>query len=287
MILVTGAAGKTGRAVINALHRQNAAVRALVRRPEQEAAVREAGAGQVMVGDFLDETAVRQAMRSVAAVYHLCPNMHPAEVKIGRLAIAAAQAERVGRFVYHSVLHPQTPQMPHHWSKLQVEAALFESGLSYVIVQPAAYMQNLLAGWQTIVEAGAYRVPYGVETRLSLVDLADVAEVAARVLLEPAHQGATYELVGTAGLTQVEVAAVIGEVVGRPVAAEVIPRETWRREAVAAGMGDYALETLLRMFEYYERYGLWGSPHVLGWLLGRPVTSLEGFLQREMSRPGA
>src|SRR5687768_7584784 len=154
MILVIGAAGKTGRAVISALHQQNAAVRALVRRPEQEQSVREAGAGQVMVGDLLDVTAVRQAMRGLEAVYHLCPNMHPAEAEIGRLAITAAQAEGIGRFVYHSVLHPQTPQMPHHWNKLQVEAALFESGLAYVIVQPAAYMQNLLAGWQTIIEAG-------------------------------------------------------------------------------------------------------------------------------------
>jgi NAD(P)H dehydrogenase (quinone) len=285
MILVTGAAGKTGRAVIGALRERGAAVRALVRRPEQEGAVKDAGAQQVIVGDLLDETAVRRALAGIEAVYHVCPNMHPEEVRIGRIAIAAARAEAVGRFVYHSVLHPQTPQMPHHWHKLQVEATLFELGLDYVILQPAAYMQNLLAGWQTIVEAGVYRVPYALTTRLSLVDLQDVAEVAARVLLEPGHQGATYELVGTAGLTQLEVAAVLSQVLGRPVTAELISREQWRQQA--AGMEAYALETLLRMFAYYEQYGLWGSPNVLEWLLGRPATSLAAFLQRVMSRPSS
>ncbi len=50
--------------------------------------------------------------------------------------------------------------------------------------EPAAYMQNVLAHWRTVVEEGVYPVPYRVETRLAAVDLEDVAEVAARVLTE-------------------------------------------------------------------------------------------------------
>ncbi len=65
------------------------------------------------------------------------------------------------------------------------------------ILQPTAYMQNILAGWRSIVEDGIYRVPYPIDTRISLVDLRDVAEAAARVLTEDGHVGATYELVGT------------------------------------------------------------------------------------------
>jgi uncharacterized protein YbjT (DUF2867 family) len=146
-------------------------------------------------------------------------------------------------------------------------------------------MQNLLSGWQTIIADGRYPVPYALTTRLSLVDLQDIAEAAARVLLQPGHEGATYELVGTPGLTQLEVAAILSQTLNRPVTAEAIPREQWRQQAIAAGLNAYARETLLQMFEYYEQYGLWGSPIVLAWLLRRPPTSLASFVQREMSRP--
>jgi uncharacterized protein YbjT (DUF2867 family) len=117
--------------------------------------------------------------------------MNPAEVEIGEGVIVAACAAGVEHVVYHSVLHPQTEAMPHHWSKLRVEEKLFESGLAYTILQPAAYMQNVLAYWEAIMEHGVYPVPYAVEARLSMVDLEDVARSAALILTEPGHIGAT------------------------------------------------------------------------------------------------
>ena len=70
-------------------------------------------------------------------------------------AIRAAQSAGVERFVYHSVLHPQVEIMAHHWQKMRVEEQLFESGLSFTILQPAAYMQNVLAGWDGRFELDA------------------------------------------------------------------------------------------------------------------------------------
>lgn len=170
--------------------------------------------------------------------------------------------------------------MPHHWNKLRVEEALFESGLAFTILQPTAYMQNVLAGWEAIVERGVFTVPYPVETRLSLVDLEDVAEAAAIVLTEPGHAGATYELVGTQAMTQVEVAEALSQNLGHAVRAEAKSIETWEQGARASGMGDYPIETLIKMFRYYERFGLTGNPHALGWLLRRPPTTFEAFVAR-------
>jgi uncharacterized protein YbjT (DUF2867 family) len=280
MILVTGAAGKTGRAVIRALAGRAQPVRALVRREAQADAVRAAGAHDVAVGDLRDAAVLGRAADGARAVYHICPNVSPDEVAIGRAVIAAARAAGVERFAYHSVLHPQTEAMPHHWSKLRVEEALFESGLAVTILQPAPYMQNLLAGWGAIVERGAYAVPYPPETRLSLVDLEDVAEAAAIVLTGPGHSGATYELCGTEALTQTQVAEVLGQQLGRPVRAEAVPLEAWERDARAAGLGEYAIEMLIKMFRYYERFGLAGSPGVLRWLLGRAPATLAEFAAR-------
>ena len=279
MILVTGAAGKTGLAVIAALSQKGEAVRALVRRPAQEAFVREAGSVEVVVGDMSHTEVWPPAMGGIRAVYHIAPNMHPEEVLMGRNALNGAREAGVKHFVFHSVLHPQTATMPHHWNKLRVEEMIFESGLPFTILQPAAYMQNILGGWRLIREDGVYRVPYPVSTRLSLVHLGDVAQVAARVLTEPGHTGATYELVGTQPLSQTEVAEALSQTLSRPVKAREITLAEWREQAEQDGTPEYAVEALLKMFRYYAAYGFVGSPGVLGWLLERAPRTLGEVLE--------
>jgi NAD(P)H dehydrogenase (quinone) len=280
LILVTGAAGKTGRAATRALVARGVQVRALVHRGEQGKALLALGAQEVVAGDLLDRSVMGPAASGARAVYHICPNVHPEELAIGWVAIDAAREAGVEQFVYHSVLHPQIEAMPHHWQKMRVEEQLFESGLDYTILQPGAYMQNVLGQWDSVVQSGIYSVPYNIKTRLGMVDLADVAEVAARVLTEAGHDGATYELVGPEALTQRQVAEVLGLRLGRQVQAQQVQLATWEQRARAAGMGDYQVQTLLQMFQYYDRHGFWGSPRVLGWLLGRAPGSFEAFATR-------
>jgi NAD(P)H dehydrogenase (quinone) len=282
MILVTGAAGKTGWAVTEALLDRGTAVRAWVRRPAQVAGLQWLGVTDIVVGDMADTAVYQRAATGVRAIYHICPNMHPDEVALGRTAIAAAQAAGVAHFVYHSVLHPQTEKMPHHWQKLRVEEILLESGLPFTILQPAAYMQNLLGSREAILNQGIYPVPYPVDTRLGMVDLLDVAAAAAAVLAEPEHVGATYELAGPEVLTQTEVAAILSQTLGRPVRAEQIAIADWQQQAAAAGLGSYQIETLTQMFDYYARIGFYGNSNVLRWLVARPLTPLAEFAAREL-----
>ncbi len=280
MILVTGAAGKTGQAIIKALIARRQPVRALVRRDEQTQIVRLLGTKEAIVGDMRDATTLKRATQSVHAVYHICPNVSPDEIQIGKTAIAAARDAGVERFVFHSVMHPQTEAMTHHWNKLRVEEALFETGLAYTILQPSSYMQNVLGGWKVIVERGVYTVPYTVEARMSMVDLEDVAQAAAVVLTEPGHLGATYELAGPEVLTQTQIAETLSKHLKRPVRAEQITIEAWTLQAQASGMGEYQIETLTKMFHYYDRNGFWGNPHTLSQLLGRTPTKFDAFVER-------
>jgi NAD(P)H dehydrogenase (quinone) len=280
MILITGAGGKTGKAIIKALVARGAAVRALVRSAAHEAALRAMGAHDVVVGAMDDPAALSRATNGVQAIYHICPNVSPHEVGFAKALVAAATHSGVSRFVYHSVLHPQIEAMPHHWNKLRVEELLFSSGLDITILQPTAYMQNSLAEWDRMVGEGIYRAPYPVETRLSLVDLDDVAEAAALVLTNNGHSGATYELVGTPPLSQIEIAQIFGHALNKAVRAEAETIESWDRRARSAGMDDHARATLTKMFRAYARDGLKGNPNVLGWLLGRPPTSFASFAVR-------
>jgi len=280
MILVTGAGGKTGQAILRQLDRRGAKARALVHNPAGVDAVLQAGAREALTGDFLSEADLNAAMQGVEALYHICPNMHPEEVRIGRAVLQAAKRAGVSHFVYHSVLHPQVSRMPHHWNKMLVEEMIFESGLPFTILQPCAYMQNMLGYWKRIVADGVYALPYPVETRISVVDLEDVAEAAAQVLTTPGHQAAIYELAGPQALSQAETAVLLAEALRREVRTEQIDRSAWERQVRAAGMADYAVNTLLAMFAYYEHFGFEGNPNALARLLGRPAHTLTQFIQR-------
>jgi len=280
MILVTGAAGKTGKAVIKALAGRGARVHALVRNPEHAGALMALGAAEVALGSFTDAAALASAAAGANAIYHICPNVSREEVAYARAVVAAAKSQGVTRFVYHSVLHPQIEAMPHHWAKMQTEEMLFAAGFDLTILQPTAYMQNILAAWRGITAEGVFRVPYPVETRLSLVDLDDVAEAAALVLTQDGHAGATYELVGTGPLGQLEVAVAIGAALNRDVRAEAESIAAWEARTGAEGMGEHERATLAAMFRYYAAHGLIGNCKTLRWLLGRAPNDLAGFLGR-------
>ncbi len=292
MILVTGAAGKTGRRVIGALVRRDQQVRALIR-PGREAQVKQMqalGVSEIVTGDMSDPVTWKGATSHISAIYHICPNMHQDEVKIGRLMIGAALDQSVGRVVYHSVLHPQTEAMSHHWNKLRVEELLIKSSLNYTILQPAAYMQNIVANRKAVLDNGIYQMPYPPETMMNLVDLEDVAETAAMVLTGQNHDGtvtlnhshATYQLAGPATMSQHQVAAVLSAVVGREVKALGLPLQEWITNARAGGLGEYQIQTLASMFDFYAQFGFAGNGNVHSWLLGRPLTSLREFVLREM-----
>lgn len=276
MILVTGAGGKTGRSLIKQLSNAES-VCAIIRRDEQAATLKSLGAEKTVVGDMRDASVIRSAMQGVRAVYHICPNMHPEEILIGKLIIDEAHRAGLEHFVYHSVLHPQTEKMGHHWAKLRVEELLFESGLPFTILQPAPYMQNLLAEWKNMIEVGVLRVPYSVDAEFSFVDLEDVAESAHIVLKEGDHKGATYELVGTQPMTNLEVAEVFSRILDQPIHAEKEDLKDWKLRVKSRSA--YATGALIKMFEYYDQWGLKGNPNILRWLLHREATSLDSFIE--------
>lgn len=277
MILVTGAGGKTGRTLIKTLSKVES-VCAFVHREEHIAVLQSAGADKMIVGDLQDKSRIHSAIQGARGVYHICPNMNPNEAEIGGVVIEQARKAGVEQFVYHSVLHPQTEKMKHHMQKLRVEEMLFESGLPFTILQPAPYMQNLLAGRRSILEDRVLRVPYSVDSKFSFVDLEDLAEAARIVLTESGHVNAIYEIAGTRAMSHVEVAEIFSRVLNRDVHAEKEGSTEWKLRA--AGMSDDAIENLLNMFEYYDQWGLVGNPNVLRWILKREPTSMGIFVDR-------
>ena len=214
-IAVTGAAGKTGRAVTASLQRRGVEVVPLAR-------------GVV----DLDTGAGLEHLDGCSAVYLIAPNVHPDEPGVVSRVLAAAREHGVERVVYHSVAQPYAPAMPHHVDKARSEDLVRRSGLAWTVLQPCAYAQNLLDALHS--ETPALTVPYSVDSPFSFVDLDDVGKAAAAVLTEPRHVGATYELGGPDAVSVRDLAALAQDVLGTCVPASNMSVQEWRGAGGAA-----------------------------------------------------
>lgn len=284
MILITGANGQTGRAIIKALLSKGERIRAFVHTTEQIQEIKSLGQMEVVAGDMLDEKAVNEAFIGVSTVYHICPAVNPHEVEIGQMIIKAARLAKVEHFVYHSVLHSVLQDMPHHQKKLMVEELLVDSGIPYTIIQPAVFMQNILMSWKLLSEKGIFQQKFFTtqETRICMIDLEDLAEAASIILTSPGHIGATYELCGPENLSLSDMIAAMEQNFGREIKVETLQDAMFAAQLKKLGVEDYQVNTLLKMFQHYNEHGFIGNPNVLTWILGRKPNNFSSFILRAL-----
>lgn len=272
-VAVFGAAGKTGQAVTAGLRARGVPVRALIRRAGSVGA---APGIEPMVVDLERTEGLRAALAGCRSAYVLAPNVHPDEPGLVAPVLAAA-ADLGVRVVYHSVLHPFAPSMPHHLDKARVESLLHDSTLDWTVLQPASYQDNA-AGVADQVAAGRWPVPYSPDSPFTPIALADLGEAAARVLVEDGHRDATYELAGPDRLSTREMAAVAASALGREV--EVVDTHDDWAAGPGADLDRHARERLQAMFDHYDRAGFCGGSAVLTQLLGRTPTTWAEWVRR-------
>ncbi|GJE98705.1 NAD(P)-binding protein [Phanerochaete sordida] len=289
-ILLTAASGRTSGFVLRELLAHGVpagGVRLMVR---SEDAVRKVQAAHpqlprsaFVIADFLEASTLGPALAGVDTVFHNAPGFHALEGAMGVAVIEAAKKAGVKHFVYCSVLFPVLSKLLNHDVKRGVEEFLIESGLDYTILEPTSFMQNMDV--KGAAHTGALMCAYTPQVLQGFVDLADLAQVARLVLLDPApHNRARYELVGE-NMALADVAKTIARVAGLSgVACEAVPRsEILKRGVVTARPGSaYATDALDRMLYYYDKRGIPGNNNTLRWLLGREPTSWEGFVRREL-----
>jgi uncharacterized protein YbjT (DUF2867 family) len=281
-LLLTGAAGGTGRAVLAALKRRGARVRAMATREASAQALREAGADETALARFDDPAALAAALRGIDTVFHIPPRMKPEEVDNGLAVIAAARAAGVRRIALHSVINSQVQAIRFHVHKRLVEEAAITSGLPWIIFQPTNYMQNVAWQWARLVERGELLFPYSAQAPISWLDLEDYAEGVARALVEPGFDYGTYEMVSAqAPLNRQELAAIWSRMLGREVRATTMPLDDYMALPHWQGRDPREIAILRTMFEEFDRHGApGGNWRVLALLLGREPTAYETFARR-------
>jgi uncharacterized protein YbjT (DUF2867 family) len=283
MILVTSAYGNNGRKLIPRLAEMGLDIRAL-NLSDKINELKKLGAKEVIIGNAFDLSILDQAMEGIESVFHVGPSFHPQEAEMGIAVIDAASKGGVEHFVYDSVLHPQIIELLQHRMKLRVEQHLINSNLNYTILQPMHYMQNI--NIEDVYQQGVFIQASALETPLSFVDMDDKVEVAAKVLTEDCHYGATYELCSDDNLNAIEIAEIMSRVMGKEIKAKLVPKDV-----IISGFqrafpeyGDYPAKGFNALFDYYSKHGFIGNSNVLRMLLGRDPTTLEEFIGREYKK---
>ncbi|MER5436262.1 NAD(P)H-binding protein [Streptomyces sp. NPDC002588] len=277
-IVIAGAAGAAGRSLIAALRARDVDVVALSHSDAGEQRLRDTEA-TVVRADLAQVAQLREPFAGAEAVHVIPPALHPLEDVLVENAVRAAVAAGVPRFVYHSVMHPHTPVLRNHIRKANAEAAVRDSDLRWTILQPSMFSQVALLMFGGA--EGEVTLPFNPEARIAMLDLRDLAEVAARVLTEPGHDYATYELSGP--LTSLkEMAVDISAAKGRPLPTRQVPVAAGPLPPVAAS-NPMAAADMISTFAYYDQYGFRGNPRVLEMLLGRPAATFAEVARRELA----
>jgi len=270
VILVLAAGGYTGGLVTGELARRGIEVRGFVRDAAGSEAARAAGATETVAGDLRDLSSIEQAVGGVEGVFLIGPRFMPEEAAVGKATIDAAVRAGVRRVVFSGVYHPSISGLVNHQSKLEVENHLYRSALEFTILQPARFLHGLLLSSRVrILNEGVLADAFSPEAKMSYVDYRDVAEVAAIAFAEDRLAGGTFELASRGEHTLHELAAEIGEVIGRPLRAERTPLSRYG-PADRLLANPYAAVGFTHLREFYDRHGFrGGNPVVLESILGR------------------
>jgi uncharacterized protein YbjT (DUF2867 family) len=254
-ILVIGGTGTVGSEVVARLLEAGAETRVLVRSPEKAKSL-PAGA-KAAAGSLEDIASLSAAMEGVDGIFLITP-LGPLETAMGITAVRAAQQAAVKRLVYLSVFHVEEGRhIPHFGSKIPVEIAVQESGVTYTILRPNEFFQNDRNLKQAITEYGLYPFPTG-DIGVNRVDVRDIAEAAVNALTQSGHEDKTYPLVGPEVFTGKRIAEVYRRLLGRPVHYGGNDLDAWAGQAKQM-MPMEMVEDLCIMFGHFHKEGMLAS----------------------------
>ncbi|ANL66223.1 NmrA-like family protein [Rhizobium phaseoli] len=250
-VLVTGATGQQGGAVVRALTARGHRVKAISRKPDSDGAKRLAAAGvEVVAGDLNDGASVARAAEGVDTMF-LMGNSYEAgteaETRQGILVADAAKAAGIGHLIYSSVGDADKKTgIPHFDSKYLVEKHIAGLGIPYTISAPVAFMENTVAPWAIDgLRQGVYAAALPPTRLLQQIAIKDIGAFVA-ALAERREQvfDKRFDIAGDelSGEQQVKI---LSEALDRPIRYQELPIAAMRQQS----------EDTALMFEWFDRTG--------------------------------
>ncbi|MBY8256200.1 SDR family oxidoreductase [Vibrio fluvialis] len=261
-VLVLGASGHVGQPLVAELLAKGEQVKAASRSGQAF------GAAEGVVFDFADPTTFDAAFDGVDRAYVMLPGGY-VESKALLEPVIQTAAERNVKVVFQSVLGVDADDsIPYR----QVEIALENSGVPYVILRPNWFADNFHTYWKAGIDQGVIGVPAG-EGKSSFIDVRDIASSAAAALTTNRFDNQAFNLTGPEALSYAQAAQKISEALGKPVAYQAMEEGAFC-DLVPA---DYA-EFLTSIF-YPVREG-WtaGVSDAVATLTGKAPRSLDEYI---------
>ncbi|MBW4438860.1 MAG: NmrA family NAD(P)-binding protein [Pleurocapsa minor GSE-CHR-MK-17-07R] len=270
-ILVTGASGTVGSALLAQLAQLGIPARAGVRTLP---AVPTSDLITYVHFDFGDPVLMDAAMQGIRTLFLLTPNAADA-VAYAQAAVQAARQAGIAHIVRLSAY--STPDEMHNPHRI-IDALLAESGIPFTVLQPGPFMQNFVFAFGPTIRAQSALYEPLMDARVSYIDARDIARTAAVILSDPsAHAGATYVLTGPEALSDYDIASILTDVTGRPIQYVPISDDAARASLTGIGLPEPVVESVIGL------YGLMRAgkrSHVtthIEHITGQPATSFAVF----------
>lgn len=296
-ILVTGATGKQGGAVVRALLQAGRPVRAMTRNPDSAAAQALTALGvEVVKGDFNDSASLDAALAGVSGVFSVQMGSQPSdpdtEIVTGKALLEAARRANVETVVHTSVARAGDHENfigwdegrwePLYWqNKAAVNEMVKTLGFRHwVILKPALIMEDLIppmadAMFPSLSQDGRFVTAIELDTQLDWIAAQDIGAFAAAAFTDPARfHGHEIDLAAES-VNLVELAAKLTEGTGKPVSAVALSED----EMLA--QGHHPLHVSSQVWDNVEGYKV-NLDAVRSW--GVPLTTLNEFIQQNRDK---
>jgi uncharacterized protein YbjT (DUF2867 family) len=279
MILVTGATGLNGTALVRKLSAKGVPLRALVRSAAKAAEIAALPNVEIAIADMAKPETLPAALAGVDRAM-LNSSADPAMVEVQSNFIAAAAKAGVRHVVKLSGIMPELDS-PFRFARMhgEIEKRLEASGMAFTHLRAGEFMPSYFRQVPMILAKGALFLPMENQ-RIASIDIGDLAEIAALVLTNPGREGKIYPLAGPEALTMTEVAERLSAATGKTIKYINVPPEDVRKAQLAAGVPPYIADALAELFAE-RRMGkesqVWPIAQTL---LGRRPTSFAEFAAR-------
>ncbi|WBO22908.1 SDR family oxidoreductase [Sphingomonas abietis] len=280
MIVVTGANGQLGRAVVESLLGRvpPASIVASVRNPEKAVALAQHGIA-VRSGDFADPEGLRAAFRGADQLLIVSADKLGDEaLQLHRTAIDIARDTGARRILYTSHMGARvgSPFLPAD-QHAGTEADLAASGVAFTALRHGFYAESCLHMISDGLASGELRTPE--DGPISWTTRDDLAEADAAILAsDGGWDGITSPLTASEAVTMTQLAAIASEVTGREVRHTTVTDEEWRNAKIAGGMPAMYADMLLGTFQAARRGDFAATHPALAKLLGRPPRNMRDVL---------
>jgi uncharacterized protein YbjT (DUF2867 family) len=283
MILITGASGSAGKAVLQEALKKQSKVRAMFR--SKEDAAKALPGCEPVLADYADKQSLRTALNGVTSAYIVCSPI-PQLIELESNMLDACKESGVKHVVLNSALGAADfPKSFPAWHR-KVEDKLKSMGMTYTILRPNGFLQNIGAFFApTIRTQGAFYADLG-DTKISYIDIGDIAAVAVKALQGGAHAGKTYELNGPEALSNQEIARRISKLTGRTVSYVDMPHSAYRDAMASLGMPGWQVTALMELHEYYSQGAGAKTDGLVKTLIERDPVTLDQYLAASASEFG-